>query len=114
MQAYGFCGEINSDSECVAELNICMMANVLGIDSNKYAIIPSVGASNCVNICSILHGQRYKYIAVFDYDKAGVESGGEYMRQNLFFELGKQYCFLTEVNQSDIDKKLTKTRKTNA
>ena len=35
---------------------MCMMAKVLGIDPNRYAIIPSQGASNCVNICAILHG----------------------------------------------------------
>ena len=60
------------------------MAKVLGIDTEKYAIIPAVGASNCVHICSILQGWGCKYIAVFDYDKAGVETGGEYMKQNMF------------------------------
>ncbi len=28
---------------------VCTMAKMLNINSNKYVIIPSVGASNCVN-----------------------------------------------------------------
>ena len=101
--------KINIVTEGMSDyIYICMMAKVLNIEPNKYAIIPSVGASNCVNICSILHGWGCKYIAVFDYDKAGVETGGEYMRQNMFYELGKQYCFLADVTQSDIDSKTYK------
>lgn len=90
---------------------VCMMAKVLGIDSEKYAIIPSQGASNCVNICAILHGWGCKYIAVFDYDKAGVESGAEVMRKQWIYELNKQYCFMNEVTQEDIDSKTYKTAK---
>ena len=102
--------KINIVTEGMSDyIYICMMAKVLALNPNKYAIIPSVGASNCVNICSILHGWGCKYIAVFDYDKAGVETGGEYMRQNMFYELGKQYCYLSDVTQNDIDSKTYKT-----
>ena len=90
---------------------MCMMAKVLGIDPNRYAIIPSQGASNCVNICAILHGWGCRYIAVFDYDKAGVESGAEVMRKQWIYELNKQYCFMNEVTQEDIDAKTYKTTK---
>ena len=90
---------------------MCMMAKLLNIDSEKYAIIPSQGASNCVNICAILHGWGCKYIAVFDYDKAGVESGAEIMRKQLIYELNKDYCFMTEVEQADIDAKTYRTSK---
>ncbi len=79
------------------------MAKMLNINSNKYVIIPSVGASNCVNICTILQGWNCKYIAVFDYDEAGVESGGEYMRKNLCSEYKRQYCYLLDASQDDID-----------
>lgn len=90
---------------------MCMMAKVLGIDPEQYAIIPSQGASNCVNICAILHGWGCKYIAVFDYDKAGVETGAEVMRKQWIYELNKQYCFMNEVTQEDIDSKTYKTDK---
>ena len=101
--------KINIVTEGMSDyIYICMMAKVLKLDPNRYTIIPSVGASNCVNICSILHGWGCKYIAVFDYDKAGVESGGEYMKQNMFYELGKQYCYLSNVTQNDIDSKTYK------
>lgn len=90
---------------------MCLMAKVLGIDPEQYAIIPSQGASNCVNICAILHGWGCKYIAVFDYDKAGVESGAEVMRKQWIYELNKQYCFMNEVAQADIDSKTYKTAK---
>ena len=90
---------------------MCMMAKVLGVDSDKYAIIPSQGASNCVNLCAILHGWGCKYIAVFDYDKAGVESGAEVMRKQWIYELNKQYCFMNEVTQEDIDSKTYKSAK---
>ena len=84
---------------------ISLMTKVLNIEMENYSIIPSVGASNCVNICSILHGWGCKYQAVFDYDKAGVETGGEHMRKNLFYELGEQFCYLADVKQEDIDSK---------
>lgn len=90
---------------------MCMMAKVMDIDREKYAIIPSQGASNCVNICAILHGWGCKYIAVFDYDTAGVESGAEVMHKQLIYELNKQYCFMNEVTQENIDSKTYKTAK---
>ena len=71
--------------------------------------IPSVGASNCVNICSILHGWGCKYIAVFDYDKEGVESGGEYLRKNMMFDYKKQYCYILDVSQEDVNEQTYKT-----
>lgn len=104
--------KINIVTEGMSDyIYICLMAKVLNIDTNKYAIIPSVGASNCVNICSILQGWGCKFIAVFDYDKAGVESGGEYVRKNMFYELGKHYCYLADVTQNDVNSKTYKTDK---
>ena len=88
---------------------LCTMAKQLRVDLEKYAIIPSVGATNCVNICAILHGWGCKYIALFDFDKKGVESGGEYLHNEMFFELGKQYCYVREVTPDEITQKVYKT-----
>ena len=87
------------------------MSKVLGVNQDKYAILPSVGASNCVHICQILHGWGCKYIALFDYDKAGVESGGEHMRKEMLFECGKQYCYVREVSPEEIETKTYKTQR---
>ena len=101
--------KINIVTEGMSDyIYICLMATHLKIPSEKYAIIPSVGASNCVNLCSILQGWGCKYIAVFDYDKEGVESGGEYLRKKMYFEKNKQYCYIKEVTQDDIDSKTYK------
>ena len=88
---------------------MCMMSKLLGIDADKYAIIPSQGASNCVNLCAILHGWGCRYIAVFDYDKAGVESGAEVMREQLIYDLNRDYCFMTAITQEEIDSKTYRT-----
>ncbi len=87
---------------------LCLMAKVLGIDTDKYAIIPSVGATNCIHICSILHGWGCKYIAVFDYDTEGVEKGGEYMREEMNLVHNCNYCYLSDFTQDDIDSKTYK------
>lgn len=116
MNLYDTFGPAKDKTNIVTEgtsdyIYMCMMAKVLGVDSEKYAILPSQGASNCVNICAILHGWGCKYIAVFDYDKAGVETGAEVMRKQLIYELNKQYCFMNEVTQADIDSKTYKAAK---
>lgn len=103
-------GKINIVTEGMSDyIFLCTMAKVLNIDTDKYVILPSVGASNCVHICEILHGWRCQYIAVFDYDKAGVESGGEFLRKEMLFEYGRQYCYLKEVTKEEIDQKTYKT-----
>ena len=105
-------GKINIVTEGMSDyIYLHMMAKVLNIDIDKYTIIPAVGASNCINICSILHGWGCKYIAVFDYDKAGVESGGEYLRKVFHYEQGKQYCYLKILSQEELEKQTYKTEK---
>ena len=102
--------KINIVTEGMSDyIYLCTMAKRLGVDLEKYAIIPSVGATNCVNICAILHGWGCKYIALFDFDKKGVESGGEYLHNEMFFELGKQYCYVREVTPDEITQKVYKT-----
>lgn len=102
--------KINVVTEGISDyIYLHTMSKLLSIDTDKYTIIPAVGASNCVNICTILHGWGCKYIAVFDYDLAGVESGGEHLRKDFLFEMNKQYCYMKDVSQEDIEKKTYKT-----
>ena len=92
-------------SDCVYLLCI---GKKLGIDLSKYAFIPVVGASNLINVCTILHGWGCNYMALFDYDTEGAEAG-EHLRKEMLFELGKQYLFVCDVKQEDIDNKTYKT-----
>ena len=84
---------------------LCTMAKLLQIDTNKYSIIPCVGASNCISICCILQGWGCSYIALFDYDKEGVEKGGNHMRDKLGLSYKKQYCYVKDVSESEIKEK---------
>lgn len=79
------------------------MAKTLGYDLKQYALIPSVGATNCINICTILHGWGCPFFAVFDYDSEGVSKGGEVLRKNFLFEFNKQYCYIKSVTQEEVD-----------
>lgn len=104
--------KINIVTEGISDyIYLCTMAKLVEIDTSKYAIIPSVGASNCVNICTILHGWGCRYIALFDYDKAGVETGGEYMRRKMYLEYKKQYCYVKDASEEEINSKSYKTTK---
>ena len=67
-----------------------------------------MGASNCIHICSILHGWGCQYIALFDYDRAWVEDGGEFLRKNMFFEYKSQYCYMKDVTQEEVNQKTYK------
>ena len=99
-------GKINIVTEGISDyIYLSTMAKLLNVDTEKYAIIPSVGATNCVNICAILHGWGCHYLALFDYDKKGVESGGEYLRKKMLFEYKRQYCYMREINQDEIEQK---------
>ena len=87
---------------------LCTMAKILDIDMGNHVIIPAFGASNCVNICSILHGWGCHYIALFDYDKAGVETGGEIMRAKMMLEYRRHFCYINDVSEEDIANKTYK------
>lgn len=103
-------GKINIVTEGISDyIYLSKMAKILNINTEKYAIIPAVGATNCVNICAILHGWGCQYIALFDYDKQGVEKGGEYLRKEMLFEYERQYCYVREVNQDEIERKTYNT-----
>lgn len=101
--------KINIVTEGISDyIYICTMAKLIGIDTKKYAIIPSVGVTNCVHICCILQGWGCKYIALFDFDKEGVEKGGEFLREGMYFEMNKQYCYVLDVSQTEIASKAYK------
>ncbi len=82
---------------------ITLMAKQLEIDLSKVAFIPSQGATNCVNIAMILHGWGCKYIALFDYDKEGVEEGGEQIRKTFDSNIGENFQYIVNVKQQDVD-----------
>ncbi|MCL2164843.1 MAG: ATP-binding protein [Oscillospiraceae bacterium] len=81
------------------------MAKKLGYDLSKLTFIPADGAANSKNICSILYGWGCPFCAVFDYDKAGVETGGEVFRKNFGYVAGKQFLYLKEIEQDEVDNK---------
>jgi predicted ATPase len=78
------------------------MAKQLNYDLDKYAFIPSIGATNCINICTILYGWGCPFFAVFDYDNEGVTKGGEILRKEFLYEFEKQYCYIKLVTQEDV------------
>lgn len=99
-------GKLNIITEGVSDyIYLQTMAKILEIDMSKINIIPSFGVTNCINVCNILYGWNCPFIVVFDYDKEGVESGGEKMRKSLLYEMGKQYIYLKDIKQESVDLK---------
>ena len=84
------------------------IAKTLGYDMNKYAFIPSVGATNCINICTILYGWGCPFFAVFDYDNEGVTKGGEILRKEFLYDYEVQYCYIKHVTQEEVDNQTLK------
>ncbi len=78
------------------------MAKILEIEMTKINIIPSFGTPNSLNICNILCGWNCPFVVIFDYDKEGVESGGEKMSKSLLYEMGKEYLYIKDVSQESI------------
>lgn len=101
--------KINIVTEGVSDyIYICTMAKILKVDTQKYAIIPSTGVTNCIHICSILNGWGCKCIALFDFDKEGVEKGGEFLRKEMQFDMNRHYCYVKDVSAENIDSKTYK------
>lgn len=80
------------------------MAQKLNFDINSYNIIPSTGASNIRNLCSILMGWGCKFIAIFDFDKAGVETGGEILEKKLNLKNNESFIYLKNIESENINK----------
>lgn len=92
-------------SDCVYLLCI---GKKLGIDLSKYAFIPVVGASNLINVCTILHGWGCNYMALFDYDSEGVTKGGEIFKNKYELEYKKRFMYLKDASEDEIASKTYK------
>lgn len=93
-------------SDCVYLLCI---GKKLDIDLSKYAFIPVVGASNLINVCTILHGWGCNYMALFDYDSEGVTKGGEIFKNKYELEYKKRFMYLKDASEDEIANKTYKT-----
>lgn len=93
-------------SDCVYLLCV---GKKLGIDLSNYAFIPVVGASNLINVCTILHGWGCNYMALFDYDSEGVTKGGEVFKNKYELEYKKNFMYLKDVSEDEIANKTYKT-----
>lgn len=93
-------------SDCVYLLCV---GKKLGIDLSNYAFIPVVGASNLINVCTILHGWGCNYMALFDYDGEGVTKGGEVFKNKYELEYKKHFMYLKDVSEDEIANKTYKT-----
>lgn len=93
-------------SDCVYLLCV---GKKLGIDLSKYAFIPVVGASNLINVCTILHGWGCNYMALFDYDSEGVTKGGEIFKNKYELEYKKHFMYLKDVSEDEIAHKTYKS-----
>ena len=93
-------------SDCVYLLCV---GKKLGVDLSKYAFIPVVGASNLINVCTILHGWGCNYMALFDYDSEGVTKGGEIFKSKYELEYKKHFMYLKDASEDEIANKTYKT-----
>lgn len=70
------------------------------LDLDRFSIIPANGVSNCVQICQILRGWGCKFVALFDYDDAGVKGGNDLDAFSLCRDIF--YLYLKNVSDEDI------------
>lgn len=80
------------------------MSQYLSIGLEELNFIPSVGAPNVKLLCEILLGWNCPYLALFDYDNAGVRDG-EKLKKDLLFEYKKQYCYVADVSEDEVNTK---------
>jgi predicted ATPase len=81
------------------------MAKLLHFDLERYTIIPTKGASNAINVCAILKGWGCPFLAIFDYDEAGVKTGGEDMQSNFGFSQNAEFCYLFDATPEDLEQR---------
>jgi predicted ATP-dependent endonuclease of OLD family len=104
-------GKLNIVTEGMSDyIYMCLMAKVLNVDLSKCNFIPAQGATNSVNIVKILHGWGCKYIALFDFDKEGVEEGGEQIRNFFNSNIGDNFLYIIDVTQDDVDRQVYKDK----
>ena len=78
------------------------MSKHLSIGLEELNFIPAVGAPNVKLLCEILLGWGCPYMALLDYDRAGVKAG-EWLKKELLFEYKKQYCYVADVSAEEIN-----------
>ena len=81
------------------------IAKKLGVDMNRVNFIPSLGVTNAVNLCNILNGWGCEFVAVFDYDKEGVEKGGTKLKDTFLYQMEEHFIYLKETEESAIASK---------
>ncbi len=77
--------------------------NIMG-DTN-INLIPSFGVTNSVSICNILKGWGCPFVSLFDYDKEGVEKGGNKLDSCPYYEYKRSYLYIVDVDETDITSK---------
>lgn len=85
------------------------IGKILKIDMSQFSFIPVVGASNVINICTILYGWGCDFLAIFDYDNEGVEKGGKIFENKYNFICNKNFIYLKDVKDSEFENKTYKT-----
>ncbi len=99
-------GKLNIVTEGISDyIYLHTMAKLLKYDMDSIAFIPSQGASNIINICTILYGWGCDFIALFDYDNEGVVKGGKVFEEKFggFFE--NNYCYTKEITKDELNNK---------
>lgn len=89
-------------SDCVY---LTAIGKKLGINLSKYAFIPVFGASNLINVCTILYGWNCNFLAIFDYDKEGVEKGGNIFNDKYNYFYNEFFIYLKDASQKEIESK---------
>lgn len=85
---------------------ITTIFNKLDLNISEFNFIPCTGVKNVVNICSILLGWGCKFIALLDYDSAGIQEAAQ-LKDKLFLELNHNYIFVSNVSNEDIEEQKT-------
>ena len=75
------------------------------LNESRFNFIPSFGVTDALKIYNILTGWGYSPIVLFDFDKEGVEKGGNAMIKTGIYELNRDFVFTKNVNQNEIDSK---------
>ena len=99
-------GKLNIVTEGISDyIYLHTMAKLLKYDMDSIAFIPSQGASNIINICTILYGWGCDFMALFDYDNEGVVKGGKVFEEKFggFFE--NNYCYTKEITKDELNNK---------
>ena len=105
-------GKFNIVTEGVSDsVYLTAIGKLLGIDLSQFAFIPVCGASNAINVCTILYGWKCSFTALFDYDDEGVEKGGEVFCTKYDYAYKEHFIYLKDAQEEEIKQKTYKTEK---